>query len=71
MYHAGRPLAEMSAWREETAEGLYRIEVTEAGMPVRSEAMLAGGWSSAEREEMRERTEERDGLGEVLIRFSP
>lgn len=42
MYQDGKLVAN-SASREEIAAGLYRAEVTDAGMPVSSEAMLAGG----------------------------
>lgn len=45
MYQAGGPLAMKADWREAMAEGSLRAAVTEAGIPVNSEASDAGGCS--------------------------
>jgi hypothetical protein len=61
VYQAG--ILEMkAAAKEDWRAGLVRAAVTSGGTPVSSEAILAGGRYRAERDEISDSTEEREGF---------
>jgi hypothetical protein len=52
VYQAGMSLTMKFISRDQMAAGLLIAGVMEAGIPISSEAMLGGRWSSAERDEI-------------------